>query len=356
MRVLRRSESTCPAWLVNLITMGCLAFCAGCSRPSASNPETWAEVGGQPITRGQVERYYHQRVAANADAGKEEQALSFKLSLLNELIDEQILLRHASHSGISVSEAEVDKQIAQMRSPYSEGEFQKKLSDQGWTLSDLREEVRQSLMVNKLINRDIASRLSVNEAEITEYYQHNKSTYNIPETQYHLAQILVSVTPDPQSRNHGRDQAKGWRTAERKIHGLYVQLRKGDDFAKLAQQYSEDPRTAPGGGDMGFIPASSLASDPQLGRTLSTLKIGQFSGIIRDRNGFHIVKILGREEAGQRDLSNPQVQSNIRQTLMNEKEQVMRAAYVETLRNKSKVINYLAERIVESGGDLVGLK
>ena len=88
------------------------------------------------------------------------------------------------------------------------------------------------------------------------------------------------------------------------------------DFAVMAQEYSEDPKTASGGGDMGFVPASSLDSNPQLKRALHSLKVGQISPIIRTTEGFHIVKLLGREEPGQHRVSDPQVQSAIRRALI----------------------------------------
>jgi len=194
----------------------------------------------------------------------------------------------------------------------------------------------------------------VNDNEVAEYYERNKASFNVPETQYHLAQILVTPIPDPQLRNLASDDAKTPAAAERKIKALFARLRKGEDFDKLAQAYSEDPNTVSGGGDMGFIPASALASQSKILMALQSLKVGQVSGIIRDSGGYHIVKILGREDAGQRPLSDPRVQNSIRQTLMNEKEQVLKTAYIEGLRDKARVSNHLAAQIVEAAGSPPG--
>jgi peptidyl-prolyl cis-trans isomerase SurA len=152
-------------------------------------------------------------------------------------------------------------------------------------------------------------------------------------------------------RNLKNDDAKTPAAAERKIRALDARLRAGEDFATLAQEYSEDPRTAVGGGDMGFVPASALNGVPQLKQAVSALKVNQISGIISSRDGYHIVKLLGREERGQRLLSDPRVQNAIRQTLRNEKEQLLKAAYIEDLRNRAKVTNYFAEQIVEEQGN-----
>jgi peptidyl-prolyl cis-trans isomerase SurA len=332
------------------LVLGLLAAIFGCRRKAASEREVWAEVEGKPIYREQVERYYRSRVAAASDTGSPEQALSFKLNILNELINNQILVAHASRSKITASEAEVDTKVGELQSPYSKEEFQKKLADQGLDPGSLRDEVRQSLIITKLINKEIVARLTITDHEIAEYFERNQATFNVPETQYHLAQIAVTPAPEVEVHNTKNDDAKNPQAAERKITALYARLRSGEDFATVAQEYSEDSRTASGGGDMGFIPASALAANAQLKQAVSALKVGQMTAILRTPAGdYHILKLLGREEAGQRDLSSPQVKSAIRQTLMNEREQLLKTAYLEDLRNGAKVSNYLAEKIVAGG-------
>jgi peptidyl-prolyl cis-trans isomerase SurA len=326
-----------------------IAFLAACSHKTGADREVWAEVDGQPILREQVESIYRGRATSGSEAVNPEQELSFKLSILNELINNQILVAHASRSRITVSEAEIDTKVAEVQSPYAKDEFQKKLAAQGMSLSELRQDVRQNLMISKLINKEIASRLSVTDPEIATFYERNKATFNVPETVFHLAQITVTSVAEPEIRNLKNDDAKTPAAAERKIRALFAQLQNGESFAKVAQEYSEDPVTASGGGDMGYVRLSELKA-PQLKQLVSSLKVDQMSGILTTGNSFHLIKLLGREEAGQHQLNDPQVQASIRQTLMNEKEQLLKAAYIEVLRNRVKIENYLAERVVEDGG------
>ena len=346
---IRLHSCECARFGVALPLLAGLALTLSCARKVPSSREVWAEVDDKPILRDQVERIYHSRNPAGSDLGDPDQALSFKLSILNELINNQILVAHASRSRLTVLEAEVDTKIAELESPYSKEEFQNKLKEQSLSSGDLRQEVRQSLMINKLINKEISSRLSVGDAEIAGYYERNKSSFNMAETQYHLAQIEVTPVADSEVRNMKNDDAKNPRDAERKIRALYARLRAGEDFATVAQEYSEDPRTAAGGGDMGFIPISTVNSSPQLKQVVNSLKPGDISAIYRDSGGYHILKLLAKEEAGQLALSDPSVQAAIRQTLMNEKEQLLKAAYIEVLRNRSRVVNHLAEQIVGAG-------
>jgi peptidyl-prolyl cis-trans isomerase SurA len=325
-----------------------LALLPGCTRKPAAGKEIWAEVDDQPIYREQVERLYRGRTAQGNDAASPEEASSFKLNILNELINNQILVAHASHSRITASEAEIDAKVGELKSPYSQEEFQKKLSEQGLDADSLRKQVRESIIITKLINKDIISRINVTDAEIAAYYQKNKANFNVTETTYHIAQIQVTPRPDGEVRNLKNDDAKTPAAAERKIQALYGSLMRGEDFATVAQEYSEDPSTATGGGDMGFIPASNL--NAALKQVVNSLKVGQMSPIIRSNIGLHIFKLLGVEDAGQHTLTDLRVQSAIRQTLRNEKEQLLKAAYIEMHRNRAKVANHLAEEVVKVGG------
>ena len=329
------------------IILALLAGLTSCQRKNASDRETLAKVDGQPIYRDQVERVYRSRQGATPDANSPEEAMSFKLNVLDELINNQILVEHAYHAGISVSEAEVDNEVAKLQSPYSAEEFRKRLQGQGLEMEDLRKELRRNIIITKLINKEIVANIKVSDADIADYYERNKANFNVPETAYHLAQIEVTPVADPEVRNLKNDDAKTPAAAERKIQALYARLRAGDDFATVAQEYSEDARTASGGGDMGFIPASALNSTPQLKQAVESLQVNQITGIIRTASGYHIIKLLGKEPAATHTLAELRVQNAIRQTLKNEREQLLKAAYIETLRDRAKVENYLAEEIVK---------
>ncbi len=320
-----------------------------CQSKNAGAGAAWAEVDGHPIYRSQVEKIYHRMSSSKGNAADKAETEIDELNILNELIVKQVLLAYAAHSGITVSESDIDTKVAQFKSPYSPEQFAEKLKEQGMTEDDLREEIRTNLTIEKLLNRDVRSKVSVSDADIDAYYQKNKTSFDVPETEYHLAQIEVTPGTGKDVHNLKNDDAKTPEMAQRKIQALYAQLRAGQDFATVAQNYSEDPNTALSGGDMGFYPESSLAENPALEKVVKSLQVGQISGIINARGGYHIIKLLGIEKAGQLSLTDPKVQSRIRNTLMNEKEQLLKAAYIETLRDKAKVRNFLAEQIVKEG-------
>ena len=104
---------------------------------------------------------------------------------------------------------------------------------------------------------------------------------------------------------------------------------------------------------MGYIAASALdRAEPVLKQAILSLRVGETSRVISTRDGYRILKLLARESAGQRDLSDPVVPSTIRDTLRNRKVQLLLDAYLKQLRSEAKITNYLAQQILESAGKL----
>jgi peptidyl-prolyl cis-trans isomerase SurA len=98
---------------------------------------------------------------------------------------------------------------------------------------------------------------------------------------------------------------------------------------------------------VGFVGESSLEKlSPELRKLIMSLEPGQISKIIQTSEGLRILKVVSKEPAGQRELNDPRVQQNIRETLMNRKDQLLRAAYYEVARNEAQVTNQLAVSIM----------
>jgi peptidyl-prolyl cis-trans isomerase SurA len=238
-----------------------------------------------------------------------------------------------------------------MKAPFTKEEFERQLNARHMTLDDLRAQIRQQLTVEKLTNKEITSHVTITDADVTSFYNSNKKSFNFAEPQVHMAQILVTPFPDANVRNLKNSKAQNDAEASAKVKDLEARLKRGEDFAMLAQNYSEDPNTAPNGGDMGFIPESNLEkASPELRRMVMSLPSNAISPIIHTQDGYRILKMISKEPAGQRDLNDPRVQQSIRETLLNGKDQLLKAAYFETARNNSAIHNYLAASVVENAG------
>ena len=309
-----------------------------------------AEVNGHAITMAELDKTY-QSNAQQAEGASEDQIMAQKIDLLSSMIIQEIMLQRAEKLGLTAVDADVEGEIAKMRAPYTKEEFDKQLAAQHMTLADLKAKVRSKLTVDKLVNKEITSKITITDADISTFYNANKASFNPPEPTVHMAQILVTPFPDPNVRNLKNSKAQNEKEARAKVEGIAAQLRQGVDFGQLAQNYSEDPNSAPNGGDMGFVRQSDLErATPELRKAVVSLPQGGVSPVITTPEGFRILKVISREPAGQRELNDPRVQQNIRDMLLNSKDQMLRAAYYETARNGAKIENYLARSVLENAG------
>ena len=310
-------------------------------------------VNGEQIHRAEAEKYYKSRLNPQSPTPSQEEALSLTLNVLDEIINNDILIQRARKLGLEATDGEVEDKFTEFKSPYTEDEFQKTLKDRGVTTDDLKQDIRKQLTVQKLLNREVEAKISITDQDISSFYNQNRAQFNVAETQYRVAQILVTPHKDPQLHNRKNDDATTDVEARRKAAALEQQLANGADFTQLAMDYSEDPSTASSGGDLGYVPESSLnQSDPALKHGVVSLKVGEVSPIIQLKDGYHILKLMAREAPGQRQISDTQVQQSIRDTLRNRKQQLLRAAYMAEARDGAKVTNYLALQVTESNGKL----
>lgn len=341
--------------LLALGAMAAVCIAQGCKHQSAPAPDVWAVVNNHDIRRDQVDKYYRSSSLEQGTTAtpSQEEALSLKLNVLDELINDEILLQLAQKQNLVATDGEVEDKFTEFKSPYTEEEFQKQLKDRGVSVDDLRQEIRRKLSIDKLLNREVKSKIAITDQDVADYFNQNRGQFNVTETQYRVAQIIVTPRKDPQIRNRKNDDATTDLEAKRKIAALLQKLNTGADFAQLAADYSEDPTTAATGGDLGYIPESAMdKTDPALKKAVTSMKAGEISGIITQRDGYYILKLLARESPGQRELTDPTVQQSIRDTLRNRKEQLLRAAYLTVARENAKVTNYFAQQVLESSGKL----
>jgi peptidyl-prolyl cis-trans isomerase SurA len=339
--------------ILMFLALAACAFAASCKKEAAPGPDVWAAVNGKQIARSEVEKYYRTRVNAEAPEPSQEEALSLKLSILDELVNNEIMLERATKMNLIASDAEVEDKFTESKSPYTEEEFQKKLKDSGLTVDDLKTDIRRQLSVQKLLNREVIAKIAITDQDITDFYNKNRAQFNVAEPQFHIAQIVITPHPDPTVHNRKNDKATSEADAKRKAALLEQKINGGADFAQLAMDYSEDS-TASTGGDLGFIPESALnQSDPMLKKSVLAMKAGEVTQPIAvNKGGYRILKLIAKEPAGQREITDPQVQTSIRDMLRNRKEQLLRSAYLVEARDESHVSNYLARQIIESAGKL----
>lgn len=339
-----------------VLTTGLLALVvslAACKKDSAPGPDVWASVNGKEIKRDEVEKYFRSRTNPEGQEPSQEEALSLKLNIIDELINNEILLERAKKMGLEAGDGEVEDKFTEFKSPFTEDEFQRQLKDRGVTVDDLKRDLRRQLTIQKLINREVVAKVSITDQDVTDFYNQNRAQFNVVESQYRVSQVVITPRKEPQVRNRKGDDATTDAEARRKASALLAQLHEGAEFAQVAMDYSEDPSTSANGGDLGYIPESALnQTDPALKKALTSLKPGEVSPVVALRDGYRILKLIARESPGQRELADPKVQNSIRDALRNRKEQLLRSAYLSVARDGATVRNYLAQQVLESTGKL----
>jgi len=327
-------------WVLPLLAvLGSFQAC-GWLRPAPA-PSVVATVNGQPIDQSELDLLYAQQTAGAAAPLSPEQRLQLQLSLLGQLIDRHILLQYAAHLGIAVDPAQVTRamDIDRGRGANSAGP---PLSEQA-----LRQQTTDTLLLNQLMQREVGAKIEVTDQQIADFYQANQASFHLPEPQYHV--LAIVTTPRPGSvTNLAEDKAATPAAARQKIAMLRQRLAANADFASLAQQYSEDPATAASGGDLGLIPQSVLMNQTPapLRDAILALRPGQVSPPVNTANGEYLLKLLAIEPAGVRPLSDPQVRQSIHDLLAQSRQQVLQAAFLATVRDQARVVNYLAQRVL----------
>ena len=332
--------------LVFIVLSLVLVALAGCNKSVA--PDVAATVNGRPITyhdldRAIAEQFPNAPLKATAD-----QTTQLRLEALRALIDNEILLQRAEKEGLLASDSDIDAKFNEYKAPYTQEQFQKLLDQRKITAADLKAQIRRDISVEKLMNKEIGSHITISDNDVSAFYEANKASFNLAENKIRLAQILVTPVADGNVSNLKNNKAQNELEARNKIEMLNTRLKQGEDFTMLASNYSED-QFAANGGDVGFIPESNLdKANPELRKLILNMTPGQISPIMHTPEGYRIIKLVAREMAGQRLLSDPRVQEEIRQEIFQGKQQTLRAAFYEVARSETKIVNYYAQSVLES--------
>ena len=337
------------------LTLLLAGLAASCTLKTPGN-DVAATVDGEKIYRADVERYFQNQTSGSNQPLSDEQATGLRLSILENLIENQILMHRAGKLGLLATDEEVDRRLKEIRSPYTDQEFTQRLQERKLSMDDIKREIRRSLTAEKVVNKEITSKVNITDQDIADYYSAHRSEFNLIEPRYHLAHILVTTSPDPQGRdpNKARNEAD----ARKKIGSVLARLQAGEDFSSLAASYSEDSATSANGGDIGIVPESALKqTDTATRDDVMKLKPGQYTPVIplgnpasRQIAGFQIVKLISVEPAGLRELSDQHVKQEIRRQLQERREQLLKTAYYEVMRDQAKIQNYYAQQVLGTGG------
>ena len=204
--------------------------------------------------------------------------------LLERLILTRAQLQRAKELGISVNDTELDKTIRNIakENKLSMGEFYAALDQEGIGLSQFRDEIRNEVLMARLKEREVNSRINVTEGEIDNFLR-TQETSSIGNDEYHVAHILIQIL---EQMDAAQIEAK-----RQRAEAAMRKLQEGVEFAQVSAEFSDAPN-AMQGGDLGWRPIMQMG--PSFAEILVKMQRGQVTPIIQSPVGFHILKLLGR--------------------------------------------------------------
>jgi len=226
-----------------------------------------------------------------------------RAKVLNQLIEDRLILSEAKKLNVEVEDEAVEARINEMVKRFPSREvFEKTLAQQDISIKDLRARYREQMMVRRLIDRRIGSRITVSPPEIANFYNKHINEFVQPE-QIKLSNILIRP-----KKNMTIEQA------ERLANEIESRLKEGGAFAGLAMEYSEGPNAAEGG-SMGYVKKGDLL--PAIEEVVFQLKEGEVSPTIKTSLGFHIFKVDEKLERKTMELT--EVRREVEEAVFREK-------------------------------------
>jgi len=246
-------------------------------------------------------------------------------NLVRDMIDQSLLVQRAKDMGISV-ETEVIKRLDQIRQQNnipSMEELEKKVTESGITFEEFKNNMRNSLLTQEVIRREVGARINIDRAEVQKYYDEHKNEFQRP-AQVYVREIFVST--DGKKESEIPD-------LEKKAQTLRKRVESGEDFSELAKRFS-DGSTAKSGGELGVFERGQLSKD--LEDVVFKLNRGQMTDVIRTKTGFLVLRVDQRFEPGLQPLE--KVENEVMNRIYSQKMEPALRGYLKELRRDSYVI------------------
>jgi peptidyl-prolyl cis-trans isomerase SurA len=258
-------------------------------------------VNDEVITRREVDNRVREITARlRAQQAQLPDPEDMRRQVVEAMITERAQLQLGKEYGIRVSDVELDRAIGRIAESQklSVQEMRNQMEKEGMTFAQFREQIRNEIVMQRLIDHEVDAKIQVSEAEIDTYQAAEKAAA-ADRVEMDIAQILVRI---PENASPEQIAARKARADE-----VARQLRTGADFAKMATTYSDSPDALQGGA-VGWRDPNRLP--PMFSTELGKLKPGQLTPVLRTNVGFHILKLnnVRKPEAAQQQQQDAVVQ------------------------------------------------
>jgi peptidyl-prolyl cis-trans isomerase C len=291
----------------------------------ATLPAVVARVNGQDVAKVDFEKMIKSAESNMGMPIPPEARDDILRRLLDQLVVQTLLEQEAKARGLAATDADVDARLLELRQRFKTPlEFDEALRERGQTLDALRQDIGRDVTASKLINAELAAVPGASDDEAKDFYAKNPDSFKEEET-IRASHILIRVAP-------GADAAT---TAQAKatIESVLAQAKAGQDFAKLAREFSQDPTNAQQGGDLNYFRRGTMVRE--FSDAAFALQPGEVSGVVTTQFGHHIIKVTDRKPG--RVVPFEEAAPRIKQYLDRDKKQDRRKTYLEDLKKKAKI-------------------
>ncbi|HTH51821.1 MAG TPA: SurA N-terminal domain-containing protein [Pyrinomonadaceae bacterium] len=354
MNITKRSAA---ATLLLAIVGVFMAACGGNGGgPSGTDPnETADKVNGKAITMQDVDRAVKQQAGGQETKMSPLELAGARLQVLDSLIQQEVMYQKAEKESTVPTDDEVTAEINKQKnaSGKTADQIAKEMSDAGVTDATLREQMKKSLAVQKLVDKITGKIEPPKDSEIDAFYNGNKDAF-VKKKGVKLGAIVV----DPTNSGEG-DQTTDEQSAVIKANEIIGKIKAGQDFAALAREYSEDQSKFQSG-DLGYLSQDDLnqAFNDQVAAGLMNpgLQIGGIT-TARSQGKLFILKLQDRSDKDEAlTLESPGVRQQVIDSLLNNRKQLLAASYQAIAMNEAKIENFLAKKVVDNPNELSGAR
>jgi peptidyl-prolyl cis-trans isomerase C len=291
----------------------------------AQLPEVVARVNGETVTKADFERAVAALEGRAGGPVPPEQRDQVFRNVLDQIVSYKLLVQETHTRKVDVSEAEVSSRVQEIQGQFqSEDAFKQMLTARHTTLDQLKSDAKQDLAVQKMLDAEVGPKSVVKPEQLADFYAKNPDQFKEPE-KVRASHILIGVP-------RGAD-ATAKAQARTKAEQVLKDAKSGKDFATLAKQNSQDPGSAPNGGDLGFFQQGQMVGP--FNDAAFSLAPGTISDLVETEFGFHIIKV--EEKQAPRTIALDEVKPQLEQFLQQRNRQEQTTTFIKGLRSKGKI-------------------
>ena len=294
---------------------------------------TVAVVNGSVITQEDFDREMSRVQQRLLNMGKpliDSQIPEIKKEVLENLINRELLYQESQRKGIKVDETAINEQVMTLKKRFpSEAEFKSALMKANLSEAAIKAQIKRGLAIQQFIDAHIAQKATVSDQEIKTFYESRPGLFKQPE-QVRASHILIKVEPQADESQKA--------TARKRIEEIQQRLQKGEDFAALAQEFSQCPSSAKGG-DLGYFRRGQMVKPFE--EAAFALKPGEVSDVVETKFGYHLIKVI--EKKPETTIAFEDIKDRLEQYLKKEKVQKEVSLYAQKLKEKAKVERFLTQ-------------